>query len=72
MHRKNQMWLKYSLDLTLWNTWRQSVWLELEIRSSLLIVEQSNLAKENNDGEAEHESEFKADSDDVAFIVHVV
>lgn len=48
------------------------MWLELEIRSSLLIVEQSNLAKENNDGEAEHESEFKADSDDVAFIVHVV
>ena len=51
---------------------RQSLWLEIEITSSLFIVEQSDLATGNNDGADEYESESKADNNDVAFIVYVV
>lgn len=49
VYSKNQMWLKYSRYLNLWSTWRQHLWLEIEIMSSLFIVEQWNLARGNND-----------------------
>ena len=35
-------------------------------------VKQNNLAKENNNGKDEYEGEFKANSEDVIFTVHVV